>query len=364
MKVLIVNNQFSIGGAARVASVQCNILHQMGVDIKVVTDNINWGIDYDLNHEIAQLSIDVNPKKASFIQKISKLIKCVSTIRKYIKSERPDAVIAIQADMFFRTYLAHIGIKIPLIVADHTSFTRKQDFITDFVRYHLYKQANAISILTHKDEKILGQKYPQKRVIYNPLTYSINNLVVERKKNILCVGRLDVWHIKGFDIILDIWSNLHSLFPEWILEIAGSGDDKSISFIENRIKDLNLSHRVKLLGQITNMKDLYLHSSIFALPSRIEGFPMALMEAMSQGCACIAFNVDGAASEMLGNAGIIIEDGNIEQFKHYLKQLLSVENKRFFLGQKAQSEVSRFSVECFGTSWLNLINDTIKTYNR
>ena len=41
-------------------------------------------------------------------------------------------------------------------------------------------------------------------------------------------------------------------------------------------------------------KPIYRSAEIFALPSRVEGFPLVLVEAMSQGCACVSFSMQGA----------------------------------------------------------------------
>ena len=60
---------------------------------------------------------------------------------------------------FIRSWIANRYLHIPLIVADHTSFSRKMDFINTFTRHYLYKYADGISILTYRDEKLLGEKY-------------------------------------------------------------------------------------------------------------------------------------------------------------------------------------------------------------
>lgn len=360
MKVLLVNNQFSVGGAARVATTQCNELKRLGVDLHVVTDNINWSIDYDLDKEIPICPINVNPKANGKLEKMSKAIKCIRDIRRYIKDIHPDIIVAIQSDMYLRTLLAKTGIKIPIIVADHTSFSRKQDKLTNFTRYFLYGYADGISILTRKDEKLLGTKYPQKRVIYNPLTFDAIASNCERRKNILCVGRLDVWKIKGFDIILDIWAKIEKQYPEWQLEIAGSGTQTSINDLKLLVSKLGIEPRVTFLGQVNDMQSLYQQSSIFALPSRMEGFPMALLEAMSQGCACVAFEVGGATREMLDDAcGFIVSDGNEKVMQESIVKLLNTTKVRDDFSKKASERCRKFTKETFGKEWVAFMKDTI-----
>ena len=365
MKVLLVNNQFSVGGAARVATTQCNELKRLGVDLHVVTDNVNWPIDYDLDKSIPLYPISVNPNADGKWEKVSKALKCVKDIRKYIKAIRPDAIIAIQSDMYLRTLLAKMGIKIPLVVADHTSFSRKQDKLTNFTRYFLYRYANGISILTRKDERLLGTKYLQKRVIYNPLTFDIaNNNNCERRKNILCIGRLDVWKLKGLDIILAIWANIERQYPDWQLEFAGTGTQAAINEIKLLVSNLGIDARVTFLGQVTDMQNLYQHSSIFALPSRIEGFPMALLEAMSQGCACVVYEIEGATREILNeDCGLIVPDGDRDSFQSSLCKLMNEASVRKRLGERAVVKSQEFTKETFAGKWMVYLNDIIKKYH-
>lgn len=356
MKILIVNDQFERGGAARVAATQINGLLNRGHQITVITDNINYKLNYKLPSQIKLLQINLKLRS----NKVLRWLSCAKTIRKYIKHEDPDVIIAIQSLIFFVVWIANLGLGKKIIAADHTSFNIKTHPLLNFIRYHFYTYADALSILTKKDEKILGKKFPKKKVIYNPLPFPIITKEVKREKNILCAGRLESWYIKGFDIILDIWQAIESLYPEWNLEIAGSGDTSAQKTIHEMISKRHLDQRVKLLYNVNDMRSLYQQSSIFVLSSRTEGFPMVLMEAMSQGCACIAFSVYGATNEMMSKkSGIIIEDGNISGFTDALKMLIQDSNLRAQYAKNAINEIAQFSEERFISSWENLLNSVV-----
>ena len=116
---------------------------------------------------------------------------------------------------------------------------------------------------------------------------------------------------------------------------------------------------------MNDMKTLYSQSGIFALPSRIEGFPMVLLEAMSQGCPCVAFNVGGASEEMIErNCGYVIQDGDIKGFENALSELMENENKRELYSVNAIRSVEKFSLENHLHSWIALIEETIERKNR
>lgn len=362
MKILFINSQFERGGAARVASILANGLKRKGHEVVLVTDWSNWRCSYDLDENIPIKEIQTKGYNSTFLSKLRKWLECSKRIRSYIKDERPDVIISIEAMMYLCSWLGNIGLKTPLIAADHTSFNRKIDPIIDYVRYHLYSRADGLSILTEKDKKLLGNKYPQKTVIYNPLSFPILNAQVKRRKNILCAGRIESWEIKGFDIIIEIWGRISHKYPDWTLEIAGTSNNKDeLERLLKIIRKNDVINRVKLLGHVENMKALYSESSIFALSSRMEGFPMVLMEAMSQGCACVAFEVNGATNEMMDeSSGFIIKDGDYNDFQNKLEVLLSNEDKRLSISNNALKKVEKFSVSNFISEWEDLIDKTVR----
>ncbi len=362
MKILFVIDQFERGGAGRVGAVLCNELHhKKDYDVILVCDSKHWERIYHIDEDIPVREIVVKTLVPGFPEKLLKWKRCINDIRKYIKEEKPDVIIATQAMMFLCSYLANRGLHVPIIAADHTSFSRKVNPVIDFVRYNLYSKADGLSILTQKDFRLLGDKYPQKKVIYNPLSFPVLDKQVVRRKNILCAGRLEVWEIKGFDIMINIWSRIHAKYPDWVLEIAGDGAEASQNYIKQMLVEKNVQDHVRLLGRVSDMKSLYAESSIFALSSRMEGFPMVLMEAMSQGCACVAFSVGGSSDEMMSDrSGALIKDGDVSSFEAALIRLIENEKEREVFSQNARKEVSKFSVAKFVDDWEKLIKQSLK----
>ncbi len=365
MRILVFVDQLQLGGAGRVTASMCNGLLRAGNEVVIACDNVNFSVFYPLDEGVQVVSdalLNVGDKH-SILSPLKTLCCKIKQERVLIKNIRPDVIIAVLPHVFFFAKLAGLGLHIPIIACDHTSFDRKlKDKLTRFVRSHFYGTADALSILTKRDERILGAKFPKKQVIYNPLSFDILNEETERKKNILCAGRLDVWNVKGFDIIISIWKELAAEFPDWVLEIAGDGPHVAYEKINGFIDESGLQGRVTLLGQIQNIKDYFAHSSVFALPSRVEGFPMVLMEAMSQGCACVAFDVGGASSEMISkaSAGYVVDDGDIDTFKNQLRLLLRDSELRTSMSKAARNEVQRFSLDSFTQQWINLIDKVCK----
>jgi len=362
MKILVVIDQMGGGGAARVTSILCTGLLESGYDVELVTDNITKPISYPIPSQISIYSQHIKKGRTPLVSTLAFNFKYLKQIRRNILQSKPDLIIAVMSRTFFYCKMASCNLGIPVIASDHTAFNRKISRFDDFVRYHFYKYADALTILTHKDERLLGDKFPKKTVIYNPLSFPIQKTATSRRKNILCVGRFDVWEIKGFDLIINFWKKIEASNPEWTLEIAGTGSKASINRIESLIAELHLQHRIKLLGQVSDMKSLLQSTSIFALPSRMEGMPMALIEAMSQGCACISFDVGGAVPEIMTNdfSGFITDDNDHADFTAKLQQLISQPDLRNEFSKNATTEAAKFSTENFISKWESLIQKVCK----
>ena len=352
----------SRGGAARVTSTLCNEMVKAGYDVHLATNTETVQVFYKIPDGISLHKFYIHKKGVGLWSSLVMNISYCRLARRIIKEVKPDVIIGVEPRMFLYAKIGSIGLGIPIIASDHTSFSRKQDFLTDFIRYKLYGIADALTVLTKKDYNLLGKKFPKKTIIYNPLSFPILNHHTTRNQNILCAGRLDVWHIKGFDMILECWQALANKYPDWVLEIAGDGSAKSVSFLQNFINEKGLTNRVVLLGQVDNMQEKLSHTSIFALPSRVEGFPMVLMEAISQGCACVSYEIGGATLEMMTNDkdGMLIKDSDIDGFTQGLSLLIENSELRERLSANALLSIQRFSPASFMKSWDNLINCVIK----
>lgn len=267
-----------------------------------------------------------------------------------INKESPDVIIDVLPGYLKRIQGAlKIGkLNIPVIVTDHNVYERpdyaplskiqnKLKFI-DSVNY------DCLTVLTEADRRVLEKKMDKEFmkkvfVLPNPLTYKPQERVPKKEKVILAVGRLNAWHVKGFDLLLKAWALVQEKYPEWKLKIAGGGDS---SPMRNLCKELNISNRVDYLGFV-DLKKEYERAEVFVLSSRYEGFGMVLTEAMSQGCACIACDYKGRQREIItdDSQGIICSTDDEKAISEALCKVISDDEYRFGL-QKNAIERSKF----------------------
>ncbi len=115
----------------------------------------------------------------------------------------------------------------------------------------------------------------------------------EGKRIIFSLGRLIYY--KGFEYLIDAAKELDD---DCIILIGGVG--LLMESLNNRIKQYNLEHKVKLLGKIpkSELGEYYYNASVFCLPSieRSEAFGIVLVEAMSCGCPLISTSIGSGTS--------------------------------------------------------------------
>jgi glycosyltransferase involved in cell wall biosynthesis len=121
-------------------------------------------------------------------------------------------------------------------------------------------------------------------------------------------------------------------------------------------EDLKITNKVIFHGENTDPYAFLLSSSVFVLPSRSEGLPNVLLEAMSCGLPVIASNVGGNLDLIQsGKNGILFEEGNYEQLSSAIETILDNKQLKEKLGKNArQAIVKDYSMEITVSKYIEL----------
>lgn len=113
-------------------------------------------------------------------------------------------------------------------------------------------------------------------------TFRASRPPLDDRPYILFLSRLA--HKKGLDYLADAFALLHSMMPEVDLVVAGPDDGQQADF-ERRIRDAGISERVHVVGPLYGADKLAAlrDAAVFCLPSRQEGFSIAITEALAMG---------------------------------------------------------------------------------
>jgi len=182
--------------------------------------------------------------------------------------------------------------------------------------------------------------------------------LIKLAPTILSIGRLVPQ--KGFDQLLAAFSGLVGRFPEWRLVILGEGPMRSN--LEEMCDNLGLKGQVTFSGTITITEHLLRCAKIFVLPSRYEGFPNALLEAMAAGMAVVSFDCPTGPREMIepGTNGVLVPLGKISLLESSLAELMSDPQKRARLGDRARLVRELYSLAEISRQWMQVLDDQIE----
>jgi len=121
---------------------------------------------------------------------------------------------------------------------------------------------------------------------------------------------------KGLDTLLTAWGKTVQAKKTGMLVLLGSGhgqDDSMEAYLQNSIKEFDLEESVLALGDVANVADYLQTADVFIFPSRREGLPNSLLEAMACGLICIVSDIGGNRDLISsGQTGLLIPVENIE----------------------------------------------------
>lgn len=139
-------------------------------------------------------------------------------------------------------------------------------------------------------------------------------------------------------------------------ELALVGDGPTRAALEQQVRTAGLSQHVQFLGQRMDMPELLAGSSIFALFTHWEGFPISILEAMRAGLPSVVSDVGGVREAIDGSCGRIIIPGDVTGFRCALEELLGSGRLRKQLGDAARARYeNNFTVDV-------MLNKTIAVY--
>jgi glycosyltransferase involved in cell wall biosynthesis len=154
-------------------------------------------------------------------------------------------------------------------------------------------------------------------------------------------------------------------YPSARFLLVGRGCDAANSELTSWIAATGFAQRFVLLGERSDAPVCLAAMDVFALPSRTEGFPNVLAEAMAMGRPCVTTDVGDAAS-VLGGCGILVPAEDSPALAQGMARLLSLsQQERVAIGESAQQRIAKeFSMErcaqLFADVYADVLNNSGK----
>ncbi len=321
---------------------------------------------YELNPRINYIPLGLKGDSRSFLEGVLKNAGRIRKLRRAIKASDPDIVISFIDKTNVTTLLATAGVKIPVIVSEHSDPEQCLMGSTwNRLRNITYSFASAVVTLNEKALHYFPQKIQANtHIIPNPVVVEPEHGPADKNKvghTLISMGRLS--EEKCFDLLIKAFANIKSDFPEWRLTILGEGPERET--LEQLIDKLDISDIVDLPGNIKHPHPIIREADLYILSSRFEGFPCALCEAMACGLPVISTEYHSGVREIIddGVNGALVPVGDIDTMSDTMGQLMADENKRNKLALNAIKISERFSLESVMLVWEELLGKTIERRN-
>ena len=353
-KILFVIASLEGGGAERVVCAMANYWAGKEREVTIVTfSSPDDGVAYPLSSEINLVFLDVLGKSGNaFSDNFSRIRK----LRAAFKAQRPDVIVSFMETTNVLAILAARGLNVPMIVSDRIdpkfySYGR----VWRLLRNITYAFADLFVVQT----SAVLRHYPaylarKANVIPNPVHISADRNENMPRENIICaMGRLH--RQKGFDILLRSYAKIADKFPDWTMKIWGEGEERQR--LETLANELGISGQVSFPGFTNNTEKAMGSCRLFILPSRYEGFPNALLEAMAYGLPVISSDCPCGPKEIISNGqdGLLIAAEDEGSLSEAMALLLEDSVLRKNLGFEAQKIQDKYNPDRIIKMWEDLL---------
>ncbi|MCR4754417.1 MAG: glycosyltransferase [Lachnospiraceae bacterium] len=395
----------SKGGAEHVIRNLAEYFNSMGVDTYMVT-KLKGEDEYKLSDGITRIIADISSEEEK--GRVYNLYARIRKLRRIWKEIRPDIIVSFIRKNNLMALASARSLKIPVVVSVRSDPAR--EFGSDMVRrlsFALFRKAAGIVVLTNDAKEYFPPSLQDKCIVMpNAIDEKFVD-VIEGKKNwygiegegladgsedavslmyakrrheIITVGRID--DNKNQRMLVDAFTMVADKHPDWTLHIYGDGEGRMdlVEYVIGLDKKLaaegkykpgsrddngnytNISDRIIFHGVTDNVASVMAGRAIFVLPSKQEGMPNALIEAMVMGMACISTDCPcGGPAELIkdGVNGLLVQVTDVSTMADDLDNLMSDDELRMMLGTQASKLIEKVHPDIVCRQWKEYLEGLI-----
>lgn len=345
------------GGIERAIVNTANLFQQKGLTISLLILDDHHGTFFPLHRDVKVYQEALHfgiTQKGNFLSRKIDLLQHIKRLKVRLEDLKPDVILSTEYPITIAARLATHQSKSKLFAWEHHHFQHldKNRFWRSLQK-RFYPKLDGV-ICLNADEAELYKSARCKTVVVPNFVEKGKQADLE-SKSLLTVGWLS--RTKGIDLVPTIAEKIFKRHPEWRWKIIGTGDEeKSLKY---ELEKRNLLNHVQIIAPTNpDLTAEYLTSSVYVMLSQFECFPMVLLEAMSHGVPCVAFDCPTGPKHIITNGedGLLIEPGDIDSMVETVSSLIINENERGTFGTKAFQNIGQFSSKTIYQLWLELLH--------
>jgi GalNAc-alpha-(1->4)-GalNAc-alpha-(1->3)-diNAcBac-PP-undecaprenol alpha-1,4-N-acetyl-D-galactosaminyltransferase len=360
MKILLLVSSLGAGGAERVAATLVNSWSAHGHNVTLMPTFSERGECFYQISAAARLVYLADLTGPLVSGRLLAYLQRLRALRRFMAEMSPDVVISFLPNVNIMVLLASRGLGLNTVVCERTDpFEMPVGRLLNVLRAILYPQASRLVVQTEavaSKFRALRRPVPPVAVIGNPIPeeFAAGEAPLQLSdgvpKRLLAVGRLS--EEKRFDRLIQAFASISHRHPGWTLRIVGEGPERAK--LESLVAQLCIGGRVELPGRRSDIKVEFMNADVYALTSKFEGFPNALLEAMASGLPCVATDCPSGPSEISeqGRTALLVPVDDSPALECALDELMGNSVKRRELAELARLSVTeRFSLEHILERW-------------
>ncbi|MGI9472630.1 MAG: glycosyltransferase [Rubripirellula sp.] len=303
MKIACIIHSLDGGGAERVISGLASRLAQRGHHVTLVTLGDGGGDRHQVDPAVTRRRLDLLFQSETLWAKFQGHRRRLRELRATLTELAPDVVLSFCDRTNVLTSLSCPD-DLPLLLSERSD--PSQQFLGrrwEYLRDRGYPRATGLIALTATSAGHLRQRFDVPVTVIpsavDPPSRFSDRTAASASQQVIGVGRLEPE--KGFDRLIRAFDQALGSQPAWTLRILGEGSCRVR--LEELVAERNLVGRVALPGWSSRVDQELAAATMFVLPSRYEGFPSALLEAMAIGVPSIAVDCESGPRAVLTAPG-------------------------------------------------------------
>ena len=264
-------------------------------------------------------------------------------LRRQFRRQRPHRVLSLLTRTNITCCCAAWDLPIHLVVSERNDPSRQLlPEVWQRMRPLTYRRADVVTANTSGVLSALESMGPWERLalLPNPLPSAPALAAgggVSSPSGFITVARLVPQ--KGLDVLIAALPRLSGAAATWPVTLVGDGPERAA--LEQQARDLGVSRRLRCLGFRSDPERFLAEAAVFVLPSRFEGMPNALLEAMAAGLAVIVTDASPGPLEVVepGVSGLVVPSDDPAALAKAMDALASDPDRCRRMGAAARTRI-------------------------